>query len=179
MFTSSYLEVLMFQVHAKPCKQYNELRSMKLYINIFPSLLHPPLGFGISRICIHWETQWMQRDEALSLISHFLSGNIRMKTNFKNKKQNSKQMDSKFSWQDAVATYIYRRLFSFKNIVMWTHLCYMLVCVFAHPSITGAGQGGVTDTVVLSLHCMSEGTEAKTSRPSKWEAWENAAIPWL
>ena len=34
MFTSSYLEVLMFQVHAKPCKQCNEWQSMKLCINI-------------------------------------------------------------------------------------------------------------------------------------------------
>lgn len=55
----------------------------------------------------------------------------------------------------------------------------MFTCVFAHPYITGAGQSGIIDTVVLSLRCMNEGTEAKSSWPGKWEAWKNVAIPWL
>ena len=181
MFTSGYLQVLMCQVRARPCKQYNELRSMKLYINISLCLLRPPLSFGISRLCIHWESQWMQIDEALSFVSHFLSGRIRMKTEIsktKSKTVNKSLLKSFLGRMQLPLTFIgCFSVLKYCNVDIL--LSYMFMCVFAYPYITGAGQSGIMDTVVLSLHGMNEGTEAKTSWPSKWEAWENAAIPWL
>lgn len=142
MFQVATCKGLMCQVHARPCKQYNKLRFMKLYINISLSSAHPPLRFGIGGTRIHWESQWMQTDDFLVCVS--FTWHIRMKTEFpKTKSKTVKQSLLKsFLAGCSARTFIgCFAVFKYCNVDILTYLLsYMFTCVFAHPYITGAGQ---------------------------------------